>query len=332
MTPYFSIIIPTRNISDLIIKEALPAIKNQSFNKFEVLIIADYLTDNDKKLEDNYDFLKIIKAPSKISPGVKRDLVAKISKGRVLVFIDDDVSPHKDWLKNAKKIFDTNIDLFGVGGPGILPPNANFWEKVFEIVLCSKLGSGPYTYRFTPKKQRFVDDYPTMNLMISKKVFDKFNGFDSPYWPGEDSKMLEKMTKNNKNKILYDPSVMVYHHRRTSLIAYLKQHANYGKTRGLFAAQGDKNSKKISYLLPTIFTLYLAILPILYFNAGKVFILTYQIPLNFYICLLLFTYLKALIQGKHVFHIILAIIIIPTTHIIYGVFFMTGLLEAKLKN
>ena len=44
-------------------------------------------------------------------------------------------------------------------------------------------------HRFTPLKKRFVIDYPSMNFFIRKTTFEKVGGFNSDYWPGEDSKL-----------------------------------------------------------------------------------------------------------------------------------------------
>ena len=67
-----------------------------------------------------------------------------------------------------------------------------FSEKIFDSILTSKFGSGSFTYRFQKEKTRCVDDYPLMNFIIRKDMYEKFGGL-LDYWPGEDSKLCEKI-------------------------------------------------------------------------------------------------------------------------------------------
>ena len=90
-----------------------------------------------------------------------------------------------------------------------------------------------------------------MNFLIKKNVFEELGGFNNEYWPGEDSKLCEDLVYKNEGKIFYHPEVCVYHHRRDNLKGFLKQHANYGYHRGAFFAHGDKNSRRLSYIIPT---------------------------------------------------------------------------------
>lgn len=330
MRPYFSVIIPTRKVTTEIIIETLPALKKQSVKNFECLIVVDENSEIDKRLLSKYRFLKIIKNSDNTKPGLKRDFGAQKSKGQVLAFIDDDVSPQKNWLKNAKKIFESDKKIHLLGGPGILPPKVNFWEKVFDVVLTSPLGSGPYTHRFKPEKSRYLDDYPSMNLMINKSVFIKNNGFGSTYWPGEDSKMLNKLIANENSLVLYDPSVSVYHHRRNTLKGYLKQHKNYGLTRGLFLSQGDKNSVKLTFIIPSLFVLYIILIPIFYLIGNSLLMNVYLLPLLIYLVLLLSLFFHGLKLKRGALTSLTAAIVLPLTHFIYGVYFLQAFLKDKL--
>jgi glycosyltransferase involved in cell wall biosynthesis len=330
MRPYFSIIIPTRKITIKIIKEALPALERQSFKYFECLIVVDENSEMEKKLLEKYKFLKILKNPNNTKPGLKRDIGAQKAKGEILSFIDDDVYPPKNWLKNAKKIFNSDQKIHLLGGPGTLPPKVNFWETVFDVVLTSPLGSGTYTHRFQPEKSRFLDDYPSMNLMIKKSVFVNNNGFGSTYWPGEDSKMINKLIANENSLVLYDPSVYVFHHRRNSLKAYLNQHKNYGSTRGLFLSQGDKNSVKLTFLIPSLFFLYLILLPIFYLDGNNLLIKIYLIPIFFYLTLLLYLFFHGIKLKRGVKVSVVAMIVLPLTHLVYGVYFLLAILNHRL--
>src|SRR3989339_749706 len=257
--PLVSIIIPVKEISDYLRNENLPAFVIQSYKNFEVIILPNKSNKENKKLFAKYKWLKIIPTGKVTQPAEKRDIGAKNAKGSILAFIDDDAYPATDWLKKAIQYFNSKKTEV-ICGPGIIPQKTNIWEKIFDEILISPVGSGGYQYRFVQKHARFIDDYPSMNFLIKKDVFQKLGGFNSEYWPGEDSKLCEDLVYKYKGRIYYNSAILVYHHRRNNLIGFLKQHANYGFHRGAFFAHGDRNSKRFSYLVPTIFVFYIIFL------------------------------------------------------------------------
>ena len=333
MSNYFSVIIPARTNNSYLHDETLPAIEAQSYRNFEVIIVADNAPSFATELK-LYPWLSIIESTK--FPGVKRDLGANRSKGNVLAFIDDDTAPLADWLKNANKLFSKKDEIVAVGGPGILPPNSNFWEKVFDAILVSFMGSGGYTYRFQKEKERQTDDYPSMNLIIRKDIFLSLDGFGNDYWPGEDSKLGEKLRTILQKHILYHPDLVVYHHRRTSPFGYLKQHWKYGFMRGMFFSHGDKNSMRGVYLLPLLLVVYLFVYLELLFAAyslkQKDTIIYMGIPLVIYLLCVVFAALKSFLKSYNPFLSFAVAVILPLTHIIYGIGFAAGYTSVLLKK
>jgi cellulose synthase/poly-beta-1,6-N-acetylglucosamine synthase-like glycosyltransferase len=253
--PFFSVVIPLQQLSYVLLFENLPALNNQTYKKFEVIVLPNEHSQYDISLLKKYKWVRIIPTGNSTKPAEKRNIGAKQAKGNIVMFLDDDAYPRDDCIEQASNLFTGKI--VAVCGPGILPPHASLWEKVFDEVLKSWVGSGGYTYRFTRRKKRYVDDYPSMNFSIDKNIFLQLGGFKGNYWPGEDSKLCEDVVYKERKKILYHPRVVVFHHRRKDLASYVRQHANYGFHRGAFFAHGDKNSRRISYLIPTFFIFYL---------------------------------------------------------------------------
>jgi len=349
-TPLISIVIPTKQINSNLTDENFPAINNLNFEKFEVIVLTDEYSKNEKNLLKKYPWLKIVFIKQEMRPAEKRNLGVKIAKGEIIAFIDDDAYPSKDWLTNAISLLQqapqpprlrtlpqqSKIPIKSVSavcGPGILPKKTNLWEKVFDEVLKSWIGSGGYSYRFVKQKKRTVDDYPSMNFLIKKDVFNKLGGFNNNYWPGEDSKLCEDIVYKEKRTILYDPSVFVYHHRRNNLPAFIKQHANYGFHRGAFFAHGDQNSRRLSYLIPTIFTLYL-LLSTFYFLSSKFYHLpsTIYLPLIIYLLLAVYLFFRSLINTHDFLISFLSPFVLFLTHISYGIMFIKGLIIGLIKK
>ncbi|KKQ37514.1 MAG: Glycosyltransferase, partial [Candidatus Roizmanbacteria bacterium GW2011_GWA2_37_7] len=179
--------------------------------------------------------------------------------------------------------------------------------------------------------ERYVDDYPSMNLLVKKKVFLDLGGFDNDFWPGEDSKLCEDLVYKKNGKILYHPDVLIYHHRRDSLFGFLRQHSQYGYHRGAFFAHGDKNSRRFSYLMPTILVilvLYLfaiAILQILFPPFFRVIFFPFlTFPLKLYFISVAIQGILFFVNTQNIMISALAVVALVLMHITYGLFFIKG--------
>lgn len=306
----FSIIIPVRQTNDYV-SETLSYLKTQSLKSFEVLVITD----------------KISHSPN---PAIKRNLGAKMARGKYLAFLDDDSYPSIDWLKNAQIQIESNPQISAVCGPCLTPPSDNYLQQANGLIWASPLGSGGAgTYRNSPKNARFVDDFPSVNLIVKKDIFDKVGGFKTKYWPGEDTLLCLDIANCGKNKILYHPDILVYHHRRSLLRPHLKQIGRYAFHRGNFARKFPQTSFRLGYLIPSIFSLYLIILiPSLLLLTP--FRLVFISPLILYILLLAFTFVSFL-KTNPITTSLLAAISIPITHVYYGILFMIGFFKKNLR-
>lgn len=312
-----SIIIPVRGYNQYL-KECLAKIHCQSYPNYEIIIISDQAIGiNDHDLSPD---LQVIVPDQLLNPSAKRDLGVKASAGAIIAFIDDDAYPDPDWLKNALKLFEDN-DIAAVGGPGLDPPEDSFWQKIGGKILAAKLASGSESYRNQKKPRRFVNDYPSFNFLIRRDIFMELGGFDYEYWRGEDTKLCLKII-NWGGKILYDPEVIVYHHKRAFLAPHLQQLWKCSLYRGFFAKIDPKISGNFKFFVPSLFLLGLILGTIfLIFDLhGKILFLGI---FTVYFLLLLFEIIKTKSFKDGLF----LMIGIFLTHLTYGAGFITGLLS-----
>ena len=326
MPPLISVIIPIKEITDYLREENLPAFATQTYKNFEVIVLPNKTSFENNELLSKYKWLKIIPTGNITRPAQKRDIGVKKAGGNIIAFIDDDAYPVNNWLEKAVQIFDKR-KVDAVCGPGLLPKNVNKWEKLFDAILQSPFGSGRYLYRFIKDSARYLDDYPSMNFFIKKDVFQSLGGFNNEYWPGEDSKLCEDLVYKKQGKIFYHPDVTVYHHRRNNLRGFLKQHANYGFHRGAFFAHGDKNSRRLSYLIPTLFVVYLFIYLLI-----CLFVYLFHFPPSIFYLPSLPLFLYFLLALLFLRKFLAAIPILFLTHVIYGTMFIKGLMVGMIKN
>ncbi|MDD2225478.1 MAG: glycosyltransferase [Candidatus Shapirobacteria bacterium] len=303
--PIFSIIIPVRQTNPYL-EETLLKLKKQSIKNFEVLVITDEISGS-------------------ANPSEKRNLGTKTAKGDYLVFFDDDSFPSKNYFKNAFKLVKENPNFTAFCGPCLTPSKDNYKQKASGLVWSSWLGSGGAgIYRNSIQKARFVDDYPSVNLIVKKSDFNLAGGFDTSYWPGEDTVLCLNLVKKFHKKIFYHPSLIVYHHRRSVIIPHLQQITRYAIQRGFFAKKFPQTSRKIGYFIPSIFALY--ILFLIFFHHNFFF----KLPLYFYISILITTFFYFIFQENKFKISFLATITIPITHIYYGILFLHGLFKKEV--
>jgi GT2 family glycosyltransferase len=191
----------------------------------------------------------------KVRPAEKRDRGAEAASGEILAIIDDDAYPESDWLSRAVKHFDDDT-VAAVGGPGMTPPGDGLRKHISGWIYESSLVSAGYTYRYRPGRMRDVDDYPTSSLIIRKCDFLAAGGFDTGYWPGEDTILCLKLTHELGKRIVYDPAVRVYHHRRNIFGPHLRQIRSYAFHRGFFVRRFPETSLKPGYFVPSAFVLF----------------------------------------------------------------------------
>lgn len=309
----YSFIIPVKEINDYI-REAMPKILAIKRDDFEVIIYPDEISD--EKWEKTRQI-----ATRHIGPAGKRSLAIRDAQGDILVFIDDDAYPESDFLDLLNKDFEDE-SVSAIGGPAATPSDDNFWQKVSGAVSLSSL-SGGFPERFVPiGKKRFVDDWPSVNLSIRKKVFKKIGGFDCAYWPGEDTKLCLDIIKSG-GKILYDPDLIVYHHRRPGLLRHLKQQGGYGLHRGFFAKKYTETSFKFKYLVPPAFFLFVILSPVIsYFY--RPFLIVYLLGWISYLLALLKAFYDIYRHEKNLLIILNSIYYIFFTHLVYGARFIQG--------
>ena len=314
----FSIVIPLKS-DNAYIRETLTAFKQLDYGDYEIIVLPDEPYDDWGKQ------VQVI-ATGAVGPGAKRDLALTHTTGDILAFLDDDTFPERDWLKNAVKYFD-DPQVGAIGGPAVTPFADSVRQQASGNVYASLLGGGNYAYRYLPKETKAVDDYPTCNLLVRRSVFESIGGFDTTFWPGEDTKLCLDIVKRGL-KIIYAPDVIVFHHRRPLFVGHLKQVRSYALHRGYFAKRFPETSLRPSYFLPTFL--------VIGFIAGILFSLFFP---GFWILYSagMFAYLSAVfisarVASRGVQLTLLTGLGIIATHLVYGMWFVAGLLSPRLSE
>lgn len=293
------------------LQECLKYSLELEYPAYEIIVLPD------DKFE--YPDTKVIIIPTgKVGPALKRNIGVDSAKGEIIAFIDDDIYPRTDWLNNAVKNFN-DPEIAAVGGPSVTPVGDSLRQKASGAVYESFLGGGAYRYRYVPGKKQYVDDYPSCNFIIKKDIFKQLGGFRTNFWPGEDTALCLDVVFKLGKKIIYDPEVLIFHHRRSLFKGHLRQVMAYALHRGYFVKKFPKTSLRLSYFMPSIFIIFILFGWVVSFKLYLLGILIYL--LLAFISVIKFEGIK-----------MLAFLGIIATHISYGIWFILGLLSKKLKE
>jgi GT2 family glycosyltransferase len=318
----FSIIIPFKEPGALV-EECLSHIFELAEKRFEVILLPDAPLSDTTGVYAHASVSSIPTGP--VSPAIKRDMGARAAKGKYLAFIDDDAYPEPYWLTYAIQAFEREPEVMAVGGPAQTPPTDPFWARASGAVFLSRF-SGGFPQRYLPlPPRRYVDDWPSVNLIVRRDAFNAVGGFDNEYWPGEDTKFCLDLIAKTGGKILYLPEMLVWHHRREGLRKHLKQVGNYGAHRGYFARHYPETSCRPTYFLPSIWLIFLAlglfILPCSLYGKGILLYLLAQLVA-----------VASILRHEPLDVALAALPYILLTHVWYGWRFLQGWFTKDLKS
>jgi len=318
----FSIIIPVKEINDYL-RESIPHLLALEYQDYEVLILPN---EEPSSLESAFvdERVKII-ASGAVSPAVKRDMGADQAQFEYLAFMDDDAYPSLEWLKVAEKTF-AEKNVAALGGPGMVPPDASKKEVVSGIFYETLVGGGGLAYRYRPVAEGFyVEDFPSVNLIIRKDNFEEVGGFDNAYWPGEDTKLCLDLIQTG-HKIWYEPTLLVFHHRRPTFRGHFKQVSGYGLHRGHFAKIFPQTSALPLYFAPSLFLLG----NISLFLLGFVNLLFWQMWAILLAVYLLLATIDILSRTRDILIAGMTLPVLVGSHLVYGWHFIQGYLTSRL--
>ena len=324
-TPRISVVIACPGDSWML-QECIEALSAQTYDKWEAIVLPDEFFFPSFKAEAG----RVSVVPTgKVRPAEKRNIGIREAHGDIIAFIDDDAYPDAHWLEYAVKYFGDDT-VGAVGGPGATPPGDAWLARLGGRVYANPLVSGNYRYRYVAGGvRRDVDDYPSCNLLVRKSLLEDSGGYRTDFWPGEDTLLCKDIVDGGK-RIVYDPWVVVYHHRRALFGPHLRQLGRYAFHRGYFCKRFPSNSLHLSYFVPSAFVLYLlAWLPVAAIAVAPgspcaIAKAAFLIPLPVYALLVLATSFSL----NPVSWLLTAAGVVAT-HATYGVRFMQGLLAKK---
>lgn len=219
--PRISVVVCTYNGSRTI-RECLEGLQTLDYPNYEVIVVDDGSTDGTKDIASEFDFCLISTENRGLSNA--RNTGLERSTGEIVAYIDDDTRPDPQWLHYMAHTFLTT-DYVGVGGPNISPPE--------DGLLAEAVNNAPGNPSHVLLTDIEAEHLPGCNMAFRKSALEAINGFDPQFRiAGDDVDICWRLQQ--KGGILgFSPAAVVWHHRRNSIKAFLKQQFNYGEAEAM---------------------------------------------------------------------------------------------------
>jgi GT2 family glycosyltransferase len=223
--PKISVVVCTYNGARYV-RETCEALEKLDYPDYEVLIVSDGSTDATLSILADFKFRVISVQNGGLSRA--RNLGLQNAVGEIVAYLDDDAYPDVHWLKYLAWSFRTTTHD-GIGGPNFPPPEDDF------VALC--VANSPGGPNHVLLGDDLAEHIPGCNMAFRKAALENVGGFDRDFRiAGDDVDVCWKIQQQG-GTLGFSPAAVVWHHRRNSLSAYLRQQYNYGRAEAMLAAR-----------------------------------------------------------------------------------------------
>jgi O-antigen biosynthesis protein len=221
-TPFVSVIVCSYNGAPTL-AACLESLSRINYPDYEVILVDDGSTDNTREIAERFPHVHYI---HQTNHGLShaRNTGAGAAKGDVFAYTDSDCMADVDWLYYLVGTL-TSGEYAGVGGPNVSPPAQNW----IQACVAAAPG-GPSHVLLT---DTVAEHIPGCNMAFYRWAFENIGGFDPEYHKAGDDVDFCWRLQQAGCVIGFSPTAIVWHHRRFTLRAFMKQQQGYGEAESL---------------------------------------------------------------------------------------------------
>ncbi len=234
VNPLISIIIPAYN-EEKVISDCLKSLKKQSLKNMEIVIVDDGSSDKSPQIVKTFGVTQL--EQNHQGPGPARNLGAKKAHGKILVFVDADMTFEKGFIKDLVSPV-INGQTIGTFSKNEMVKNQDdIWSR------CWNINKNLPKDRMLPKN--YPDHAPVFRAIL-RSEFIKIGGFDTDGQYTDDWSLSRKLGVQST----LAPGAYYYHSNPSSLAEVWKQARWIGKNEFISGSMPRRLKSLILYSFP----------------------------------------------------------------------------------
>ena len=217
--PLVSIIIPVHNKFIYTYNCIKSILKANPIVPYEIIVVDDISNDKTKEIEKIIKNINVIHNDKKYYFLINCNNASKFAKGKYLIFLNNDIKVHREWLISLINVIESD-EKIGIVGSKLIYPNGKLQEAggiVWNDGVADNFGNSkkPDMPEYNYIKE--VDYISGASFIIRKSLWEKIGGFDERFSPSyfEDTDLAFQLRKNGY-KVMYQPKSIVTHYEGIS--------------------------------------------------------------------------------------------------------------------
>ena len=229
--PRVSVVVASYN-GGATLKICLESLLHLNYPDYEVILVDDGSTDASPAIAAQFPTVRNIRHQKNQGLSVARNTGIEAATGEIIAFTDSDCRADEDWLYYLVGDM-LSSPYTGMGGHNFLPPDD---ASTAACVMASP--GGPAHVMLN---DRLAEHIPGCNMAFYRSALQMVGGFDPVYWKAGDDVDICWRLQQKGYRIGFNPAGFVWHYRRNTVSAYLKQQRGYGEAEAMLERKHPEN-------------------------------------------------------------------------------------------
>jgi O-antigen biosynthesis protein len=220
-TPRVSVVVCSYN-GGRTLDQCLRSLLALDYPDYEVLVVDDGSTDDTRAILGRYPGVRALHQANR-GLSTARNVGLQAAHGSVIAYTDSDCFADPDWLTHLVYQLQRS-GAAAVGGPNLTPEDGR---------LAACVAAAPGQPSHVLESDQVAEHVPGCNMAFRREALEAINGFDPLYRKaGDDVDVCWRLQQAGR-WITFAPGAFVWHHRRQTPRAFLRQQAGYGEAEAL---------------------------------------------------------------------------------------------------
>ena len=220
--PKVSVVICSYNGASTV-ESCLASMGKIRYPDFEVVFVDDGSKDHTQEILKKFPWVRNIRQKN-MGLSYARNVGMNAAEGEIVVYTDSDCEADEDWLYFIALGL-VRSGHVGMGGPNLIPDEGSW------VADCVGLSPGGPTHVMVD--DRTAEHVPGCNMAFYTWALKQINGFDPQYRKAGDDVDVIWRLQDLGYSIGFAPAAQVWHYRRNTVKAYLRQQRGYGEAEAL---------------------------------------------------------------------------------------------------